>query len=649
MKRLFSVVLVLCMLLTSASALTTEQITELLQEYYIDEIPEHILEMDSIEEILQALGDPYTMYYDQEEYAAFLETLEDIELVGIGIKVQYLEEGILVNETAPDSPAREVGLLPGDYIIALDGHDTRGAADEDIESWIRGVEGSRVRLTVLRGEEIFSVTATRRHVVFPVVKLVGIENGVGWISCSAFGPTTCQHFYDIITTYDDQVEQWVVDLRGNTGGEAYSAVYSAGLFAGTGSGIYMRNGAGEYRRFLYNMSDMFYEGYCQGDWSAFYSEGYLTDDPVYVLTDANTASASEMFCAMIRDSGAGLIVGNRTYGKGVVQTMLIGPHYGLDEGSAVKITTERLYSEAGTTTDKIGILPHFLVPAVVADEVTAVLTAPVTDEEDALILQGLSSTGRLTGELTLPLRLLCDPENTAATIWLLSAIPFTASLQLRQNGVCSAASLEDAAQACGLQITGYGFSDITESEFCNEIATLGIYGIVHGVGDSSYQPEKELTRAELCALLIKSVRFPVYAVTETVFADVAAHAWYAPYVETMYEMGFVQGYDGMFRPEETVSHEEFLTILGRMAQWLDMNYYELARRDGIYGATMPDETSLAEQYSGYAEWAREMVWLCDDQLLWAEAEDIDPAAATSREEAAAAVYNLLCASGALSQ
>lgn len=646
-KRVCTLFLVLALLLTPVSALSAEQAGALLQDYYIDEIPEEILALGSVEEMLQALGDPYTTYYDADEYAAFLASLEDTELVGIGIVAYYLEEGILVSQTAPDSPARNAGIQPGDYIIEVDGYNVCGAAEEEIDSRLRGEEGTSVQLCVRRGEETFQRTVIRAHVVFPTVELIMIENGVGWISCSAFGSSTCQHFYDIITAHEEEVEQWVIDLRGNGGGDIYAAVYSAGLFAGDGSGVYLRDGSGSYYGYVYDLDTALSSGYCNGERNKFYKNGYLTEKPVYVLTDGNSASASELFCSAIRDSGAGLIIGGRTFGKGVAQTMLSGSRYGLSDGEAIKITTERGYSMAGATYDKVGILPHVMVDPALADEVAAILAAPFQADEDVLILRNVSSSGNLVADLGLPMRLLRAPENALVTAHLLAQMPSSVSYQRMQDGQITDITAEQAAAACGVLPVQAKFTDIQDSEYPQKIETLGRYQIIHGMGDGTYQPQAELNRASLCALLVKAMHFPVSSVEFTAFADVTPDDWYAPYVAAMYEMGLINGYNGYFNPNDPITHEQFLTILGRVAKWLDMDYYELSLHDGLYGDCMPDAETLAEQYGTYAEWARELIWLCDEELLWEPLEGIDPMETTTREEAAASVYNLLRESGAL--
>lgn len=652
-KRILSLILALGLLLTSASALTVEQAREILSTYYIDEIPEEVLAQPTIEEILDALGDPYTDYYTAEEYASFLSGMEDTQLVGIGIKSYYLEEGILLDQVAPDSPASEGGLQPGDHIIAVDGHDTRGAEGDDIDSWIRGEEGTNVRLTILRDEESFDVTLTRRPVVFPTVILEKIENGVAWISCSAFGPTTFQYFYDIITAHDEEVQGWVVDLRGNGGGDVLAAMFSAGCFAGRGQGAYLRDRNGSYYSYLNDPTMIPKLGYYDGELTGFSENGYLTMDPVYVLTDGGTASAAEFFCAAIRDSGAGLVVGTRTYGKGVAQTLFSEDYYeeGMEgyfqDGDALKVTTERGYAIMGATYDKVGVLPHFLVDADLADEAAALLAAPVSEEEDALIFFGLSAVSKLVDNIIMPVSLLRDPANADAAAQLLAALPAAATCQLRVNGELSPVTVDQAAEACGVTLDKRAFSDLRDSDYSEAIETLGTYGIISGPGDGTFRPGDTLDRASLCALLVKALRFPVSA-GSTAFSDVPGDAWYAPYVNALCGMGMINGDDdGLFHPDDPVTHEQFLAILGRAAQWLSMDYYELSRHDGIYGDRLPDPETLAERYPDYSAWARELVWLCDDMHIWSGLSQVDPAGPTTREEAAFALYNLFRATNVL--
>lgn len=650
-RRLIALLAALCLLTVPAGALTAQQAGELLEQYYIDEVPEQVLAQSTIEEMLAALGDPYTDYYSAQEYADFLTTMEDTAIVGVGIRSWYLPQGVELTQVAPDSPAQEAGLRPGDLIVAIDGHDTRGADSADLDGWMHGGAGTQVTMTVLREGETFLVTMTRREVVFPTVTLDRVEDRIGWITCSAFGSSTFRHFYEIITEYDGQVDEWIVDLRGNGGGDVLAALFSAGCFGGTGSGAYLRSGEGSYSGYLFRPELIRELGYYDGELTGFSERGCLTEHSVHVLVDEDTASASELFCAVIRDSGAGLIIGGRTYGKGVAQSLFSADEEELAEyfadGDAMKITTQRVFSARGATYDHIGILPHILVDADMADEVAALLAAPLEEGDTLLVLGNLTGgVSRLTDAMAIPMDRVRQTENAAAVSALLSGLPATAWCGVETDGELEQITPAQAAGLAGVETDIFSFSDDGESGRSMILRALGLYGVVDGVGDGSFRPKEELTRSQLCALLAKALRCP--AAESAGFADVPRDAWYAPYVDALAAMGLIEGdEDGLFRPERTVSHQEFLVTLSRAAKWLDMDYYELSRRDGIYGDQLPDEETLEELLGGYARWAREEVYLCRGGLAWDDPVEIEPAAATTREEAAAAVYNLLSLSGAI--
>ncbi len=650
-RRICALILSLGVLITSASALTVEQARDLLNEYYIDEIPEEVLAHDTIDEILAALGDPYTVYYTAEELAGFYASMEDMQLVGIGIRSYYREQGLEVTLVAPGGPAAEGGIQAGDWIIAVDGTDVRGAAEDNVYARIAGEEGTAVTLTVLRGEETFDVVLTRRQVVFPTALLEKIEDGIGWISCSSFGSNTFAQFYEILAAYDSQVNGWVVDLRGNSGGNALTAVLAAGCFGGWNSGIYMRDRSNQYYAYL-STAALAAAVEPDLDFTVFDTNGYLTRNTVCVLTDETTASAAELFCAAVRDSGAGLIIGAQTYGKGVAQSLFTEDTEGMAnlfaDGDGMKITSERCFSVVGSTHDQVGILPHVLVRSDLADEVAALLMAPYTDGSDALILRNVCRTSTLVQHFIIPLALVSAPENPAAAEQLFSMLTPGVTCQLRLDGEVQTVSAEEAAQACGVTPDDRYFSDLDGSVYADDIEVMRHYGIVSGYGDGTFRPGKTLSRAEMCALFVKALRYPMTADGTSAFSDVAEDSWYAPYVNTMFRLGLVQGDgNGTFRPEDPITHEEFLVLLGRIAQWLDMDYYELMRRDGIYGDVLPTAEELAQQYGTFHDWAREEIWLCDGEYAWTELAQIDAAAFTRREEAVESMYKLFCGTGLL--
>ena len=339
------------LLVPAARALTPEQAGSLLQQFYVDSVPEAVLNQPSISDMIEALGDPYTQYFTPEEYQRFNASMSDASLVGIGVVFTVTEEGLLLDRVLDASPALEAGLRGGDLILQVDGHSVLGQDSNTVTGWIQGKEGTQVKLVYRRDGQEATAVLTRKMIVIPATTTELLDGHIGYIRCTTFGNETVGHFREGITAYKDQATAWIVDLRSNTGGVTEAATEAAGLFTGVGEMAYLRDGEGEYGAY-------------------YHKEESLTLYPVIVLVDSYTASASEIFASAIRDRGAGIVVGTRTFGKGVAQSVLDEdsmPDFFAD-GDAIKITSHRFYSPAGNTTDQVGVIPDLLVdPSYTAD------------------------------------------------------------------------------------------------------------------------------------------------------------------------------------------------------------------------------------------------------------------------------------------
>ena len=304
-KRAAALVLAAALCLSpAAQALTPDQLKDLLQEHYIDEIPQAALDADTVEGILEALGDPYTMYMTPEEFAQFQASMQDSSVVGIGISALADETGLLVVGVYEGSPAETAGLVAGDVIINVDGNDAAGQPAEVITGWLKGEEGTQVTFTVRHAdgsEETYTVA--RAQVIIPATTTEVLENGTtGYIACTTFGEDTLGHFTEGIQAYDD-VNLWMVDLRNNGGGDVYAVTQTLGTFLGEGTQVYLRDGEDNYYRYVSEQES-------------------LTISPVIVLVSPHTASASEIFSLAVKDKQGGMLIGSHTYGKGVAQIVL---------------------------------------------------------------------------------------------------------------------------------------------------------------------------------------------------------------------------------------------------------------------------------------------------------------------------------------
>lgn len=613
---------VLC-LAPAAQALTPAQLLELLDTYYIDEIPQAAREAGTVEEILQALGDPYTLYMTAEEYEAFQASMRDTTLVGIGITGQTDPEGLLITIVHEDSPAQDLGLVPGDLIIRVDGQDAAGQSTTTISGWLRGEEGAPVTLTVRHadGREA-DYTALRAQIIIPAVITTMLEDGTtAYIQCTTFGEDTLGHMLEGVE--DSDANLWLVDLRQNGGGDVYATAQTLGVFLGKGTMAYLRDGEDAVFRYVSNQDS-------------------ATLYPVIVLTSGGTASAAELFAQAVKDKSGGMVIGSNTFGKGVAQVILAGTQEPevFTEGDAIRITAYQFYGVEGNIAQDIGVIPDLLVNTNSADEIARLFSSkePVGDKSGWLRLH-------LGGwRWYLDLENAMTEENAPYFAQMLSALPPGAEVFQGENGQWKETSGKAVAERTG--VAGYEprvFSDVSGLPCEKAANTLRTYEMLMGYEDGTFRPENTLTRAELCALLVQAMGLRDNG-GGTAFTDVAPESWYAPYIRAAETVGYVAGMgDGTFDPQGTVTHEQLFTVLGRLAADLNLTFYMTAKE-------IPEETGVPEAYS---DWAEPWAWLLalsqknifgnTLSMLYADLEDIAPQTPASRGETAQVLYNILSA------
>lgn len=621
LSRLLAAVLALVLLVVPASALTVDQALELLEELYYYEIPDEAYQAETLDELMSLLEDPYTQYMTAEEYQAFLKLLEgDSNVIGIGVSCRYTPEGILILSTISGGSAREAGLQAGDLIVEIDGQSCVPANEENAGR-LTGPEGTQVSVTVLRDGERKGYTLTRRPVVEPNVEL-SIEGRVGLLDCNSFGKDTGKEFAKLVKDNDGRVDVWVVDLRGNGGGYTNAAVDMLGALMGPGYHLYFETAAG-------------------GVEAVPAYDRQATDKPVIVLTDGGSASASELTSGSLRDSGRGVLVGGRTYGKGVAQIMLDEealaplPEYdGYFEGDGLKITVYRFYSGGLNSPDKIGVIPTLLVDD---EDTAAVALALCGSQEDAKLCV-------MPGAVPY----YVDPGTDGDTLSaLLSALPPQALVFYADGGDFQQVSAAEAAQRLGVAYESRWFTDLGDSRYADAVNAMGTYGLLRGDGKGHFTPKSGLTRAELCSMLASVLNVAYRG--ESRFTDVDQNAWYGPSVNAMAYLGIVDGVGGgKFNPGGTLTQEEFHTILGRTARFFNVKldaYAQWVEQEGRL--TLGQSSAL----SGYSAWARNsmavLAWGLEDaldgtgDLLFASLKELSPKAPILREEAAAGMYAVL--------
>ena len=622
LRRLAAACLIAAMLLSSAAALTVDQALDVLDEAYLNPIPDEARRAESLEELFQLLGDPYTTYMTEAEYLNFLINLSGTSSVtGIGIAYTQTEEGVSVTSVLPGGGSEEAGLLPGDLILSADGTSLKGVSDP--RDLLSGEAGTTVELSVLRAGQVLSFTVERRVVLVPNTTLSLPLEGVGMLSCASFSDETGSYVRSYVSRYADDIRLWIVDLRSNTGGVTRSALEATGVFTGKGRLLELRDktGAAHYQS---------------------YTADALTDAPVIVLTNYYTASASEIFAASIRDTGRGISVGTRTYGKGVAQSLFDETtHSDYFSGDVMKVTTERFYSAKGNTSDTIGVIPTLLVGQGDTEAVALLLCGQAPEHTAGWLRLTLAGIPFYVDAATAARE---EPEALEA---LLSALAPDAQVALGSGSGWREVSVSEAIFTLTGEAGGSRrFTDVSGSPYADAINALAAYEVLQGTGDGLFRPGDTITRAQVCAMLAQALG--IYTAGDDRFSDVAPHSWYAGAITAMAQRGFVNGVGGgRFAPDAAMTCEEFLTILGRLAAFLNTGALDLsAALEAGQGAD-----------SGFDEWARNAVLLLSQlgrdeaggpvSLLHKDLSDIDPKAPILREEAAALLYNLLTGVGIL--
>lgn len=314
-----------------------DKINGLIEEYYLydDEVDEDTLIDGIYSGYAEALGDPYTEYYDEEETKALYESTSG-EFSGIGATMSKSldSDEITVSNVYEDSPAEKAGLKQGDIIYQVDDHSVSGQDLETVVSWIKGEQGTDVVLHVIRGGEELELTATRDIVEVQTVTSEMKDGLTGYIGVSEFDSVTYDQFEEALGDLEAQgMQGLVIDLRGNPGGSLTTVTDMLKLLLPEGTIVSTKDKYGNTEEIT-----------CDGS--------HEFTKPLAVLVNQYSASASEIFSGAIQDYGTGTIVGMTTYGKGVVQQLM-----DLGDGTCFKVTIAEYYTPSGRSINGTGVKP----------------------------------------------------------------------------------------------------------------------------------------------------------------------------------------------------------------------------------------------------------------------------------------------------
>ncbi|MEA4902245.1 S41 family peptidase [Desulfitobacterium sp.] len=345
-KNTLMILVLLVSLLIAAPAAaadaTLPEVRTLLEEQYVDPVPSEVLTAPSIQETLQKLGDPYTVYMTAEEYQNFIQSI-DMSVTGIGVYIKIAPEGIRISSIIRNSPAEEVGLQAGDIITKADGQSLAGLSQEKAVGLIKGPEGTAVWLSVLRNGTNFNLEVPRRVVEIPNVEGKIVHENIGYMAIHTFGEKTPAEFDQAVKELKNKgAKAWIVDLRDNPGGYLTTALSLAGYFIGDQTALQTKDSKGIYQAYLGQKQEI------------------TLSEPTIFLTNENSASASEILTSVVKDYDKATILGNKTYGKGSVQTL-----FPLSDGSVLKMTVAKFFSPYRHEINGVGVSPD--IPIVNSD------------------------------------------------------------------------------------------------------------------------------------------------------------------------------------------------------------------------------------------------------------------------------------------
>jgi carboxyl-terminal processing protease len=310
-----------------------QEVLDNIKNHYVDKIGLDSLQDDAISEIMSHL-DPHSVYIPAQDVESANEELKGNFEGGVGIEFNRFNDTVHVLYVIPGGPSDKAGIHIGDKIIKIDDSTlvNKGLFNDDIKKMIRGKEGSKVKLTVLRGSSMQNFDVVRGTIPLPSLDAsYMIDATTGYIKLKRFAETTYHEFMQAMENLKKQgMQKLILDLRDNPGGFVDQATNIADEFLDGDKLIVYTQGA--------NVAKQEYTAS---------KEGIFEQGKLAVLVDELTASASEILTGALQDWDRATIIGRRTYGKGLVQGQ-----YGLNDGSEIRLTIARYYTPSGRSIQK---------------------------------------------------------------------------------------------------------------------------------------------------------------------------------------------------------------------------------------------------------------------------------------------------------
>ena len=339
-------------------------VKKIISSKFVQEVDEKKLDEYMAKGAAASLGDDYTFYMTAEEYGALKSEITG-EYKGIGVEVYLSSNGLTVSTVFMNSPAEKAGLKPGDIILKVAGIEVTSETYADSISYMRGLseEGKKAEsfdILVARGENVFDATLTRAEIVAQTIFSRDID-GIKYIRISSFSPSTVSEFVSAISDLENS-SGLILDVRDNPGGilEVVSEICDILLPECTIASTRTRDGKE----------------------SVYKSDASSLNIPTVVLTNGSSASASEILAGALKDNKAGILVGEKTFGKGSVQEVI--PFM---DKSALKLTIAYYYTPSGVCINGSGIEPDYKVS--LSEESLAKPFVSLSTQEDTQLQKAL--------------------------------------------------------------------------------------------------------------------------------------------------------------------------------------------------------------------------------------------------------------------
>lgn len=322
-------------LLTPAVKNKIERLADVIGQLYYEDVDDEELAQGLYKGLLEGVGDSYTAYYTPEEYKQLMISATS-SLSGIGVVMQQDPKTmqVTVNHVYEGSPAEKAGIKAGDLIVQAGNVVATSVELSELAANIRGDAGTSVHLKLYRaGEGYIELDVRRENIDVPTLKGQVLAGGIGYIAIAEFGEKTAEEFADTVSELESKgMTSMIVDLRDNPGGMVDSVTKILDQILPAGVTVWTENKAGEKKEYM--------------------SDADCLDYPMAVLINGNSASSSEIFAGAIRDYEYGTLIGTKTFGKGIVQSIRR-----LADGSAIKLTTARYFTPNGENIHGAGIEP----------------------------------------------------------------------------------------------------------------------------------------------------------------------------------------------------------------------------------------------------------------------------------------------------